>query len=87
MLAAAYDGLVNKTDPGAPLTGNIYESSAKRLPATWEEALVLFEKSAFIEKYLGSPYRKLYTACKRQEKDKIESRVTSVEYDAYLRDA
>lgn len=87
MLAAAYDGLVNKADPGAPLSGNIYDSGAKRLPATWEEALTLFENSGFAETYLGAPYRQLYAACKRQEKDKIESRVTSAEYDAYLRDA
>ena len=86
MLAAAYDGLVNKTEPSEPLSGNIYESKAERLPSSWEMALDLFEKSAFADKYFGAEFKKMYVACKRQEKDEIDSRVSSVEHDAYLRD-
>ncbi len=86
MLAAAYDGLVNKTEPSAPLSGNIHESNAERLPSSWDTALDLFEKSSFVDKYFGAEFKKMYVACKRQEKDEIDSRVSSVEHDAYLRD-
>ena len=86
MLAAAYDGIVNKIDPGKPFTGNVYASGAKRLPSSWEASLEVFEKSKFIAKYIGRDYQKLYLACKRQEKEQLERQVSSLEYDAYLRD-
>lgn len=86
MLAAAYDGLADKTAAPAPLCGNIYESNAERLPASWDAALVLFEDSSFIDKYFDADFKKIYLACKRQEKEEIESRVSSIEHDAYLRD-
>lgn len=86
VLAGAYDGLVNEIDPGKPFTGNVYKSGAKRLPPKWGEALDLFEKSAFVKKYFGAPYQKLYAACKRQELEILEGQVSSIEYDAYLRD-
>lgn len=86
ILAGAYDGIVNRIDPGKPFAGNVYESKAKRLPATWDTALAAFEKSPFIAKYLGRGYQKLYLVCKRQEKEQLERQVTSAEYDAYLRD-
>ncbi len=86
MLAGAYDGIVNKIDPGKPFSGNVYASGAKRLPSNWGDALSVFEKSKFITKYLGRDFQKLYLACKRQEKEQLERQVSSLEYDAYLRD-
>ena len=84
MLAGALYGIEHRIDPGAPITGNAYQSKAKVLPRQWDEALDLFEGSAFIAEYLGAGYRKLYAACKRQEKEQLESQVSSLEYDAYL---
>jgi glutamine synthetase len=86
MLAAAYHGIANKIDPGKPFAGDVYASGAKRLPSTWGGAMEAFENSKFIVKYIGRDYRKLYLACKRQEKEELERRVSSLEYDAYLRD-
>jgi glutamine synthetase len=86
ILAAAYDGLVNKLDPGKPASGNIYNSKAKRLPNAWETALELFEGSKFIKKYFGENYQRMYLACKLQEQDIIDRQVSSLEYDTYLRD-
>lgn len=86
ILAGAYDGIVNKIDPGKPFAGNVYHSKAKRLPSKWEEALARFEKSPFIAKYFGKPYQKLYAACKTQEREILDSQVSSLEYDAYMRD-
>lgn len=86
MLAGAYDGIVNRIDPGKAFTGNVYASGARRLPSTWETALGVFEQSKFIAKYLGRDFQRLYLACKRQEKEQLERQVSSLEYDAYLRD-
>lgn len=84
ILAGALCGIENKIDSGAPITGNAYQSKAKSLPNDWGAALDIFEHSEFIAEYLGSGYRKLYAACKRQEKEQLESQVSSLEYDAYL---
>ncbi len=86
MLAGAYDGLTRKLDPGKPFSGDVYASNAKRLPDKWEESLNVFAASKFIAKYFGKNFQGMYLACKRQEKAHIEQEVSSLEYDAYLRE-
>ena len=73
--------------PPEPLTGEHSESGCESLPSTWEEALARFERSDFIAEALGTRYRALFAACKRQEIEEIRAHVTEVEYDAYLRSA
>ncbi|HCS23596.1 MAG TPA: glutamine synthetase [Rhodospirillaceae bacterium] len=85
VLAAALERMAKKISPPAPLRGGA-KSAVKKLPATWDAALNAFEESAFIEKYFGAKYKKLYLSCKKQEKDELEKTVTSAEHDAYLRD-
>lgn len=85
ILAGAYQGLVEETDPGAPVEGDAYSSRVTILPNTWEAALTAFEESEFVGNRLGVRYKHLYSACKRQEKEKIEKAVSDVEYDTYLR--
>lgn len=84
ILAGALDGIEARMDPGPPLVGNVYASKALALPSRWDEALDIFERSGFIGKCLDSRYRRVYAACKRQEKGQLESQVSSLEYDAYL---
>lgn len=86
ILAAALDGLKARKNPPPASKGDAYAVKGKSFPVTWDEALNVFEKSAFIDKYIGKAYKKVYMACKRQEKMLIEAQVSSVEYDAYLRD-
>ncbi len=84
ILAGAYHGLVEQIDPGSPIKGDTYSLKSPPLPTTWDAALSAFETSDFIAEQLGVDYRKLYSACKRQEKDRIERIVSDVEYDTYL---
>lgn len=86
MLAGAFHGIQGHMDPGEPLTGSVYESNARHLPDVWEDALEIFEQSGFVKHYFGEAYHKVYFACKWSEKDELERHVTSIEYDAYLRD-
>lgn len=86
ILAAAFDGLSKGIEPPPALEGNVYHSNASTLPTNWSQSLDLFRRSSFIGEYFGSEYQKLYTACKEQEKEEIESRVSSLEYHSYLRD-
>ncbi len=87
MLAGALYGIQGKVNPPAPVKGSAYSlTTAPLLPATWEGSLAVFEKSKFISKFIGNDYKKLYLACKRQEKELIERDISSVEHQAYLRD-
>lgn len=86
MLAGAFHGIQGRINPGPPLTGSVYESNAPHLPDVWEDALEIFEQSGFMKHYFGDDYHKVYFACKWSEKDALERHVTSIEYDAYLRD-
>ena len=86
ILGGILAGLDGKTDPGQPAEGNAYAARAETLPLTWEKALARFQKSDFIADCLGADYRKLYAACKRQEKKLFDRMISDVEYDAYLRD-
>ncbi len=86
ILAGALEGIKKKINPHAPVKGNAYDSKAPLLPSSWENALNIFESSKFIDRYIGKKYKKLYLACKQQEKELLEAQVSSVEHDAYLRD-
>jgi len=54
------------------------------LPQFWNDALGIFEKSAFIRDYLGEELQRTFAMSKRMEKNEFDSRVTLMEYDAYL---
>ncbi len=86
ILSAAFDGIMKRSEPVPALEGNVYQSNALSLPNRWDDALEAFCHSPFIAEYLGSSYQKLYLACKEQEKEEIESQVSSIEYNSYLRD-
>lgn len=86
ILGGALEGLTKKIKPAPPIKGSAVVTKAPALPTSWGKALELFEKSKFIDPYIGKKYKKLYLACKRQEKDLLESQVSSAEHDAYLRD-
>ena len=86
ILGGILAGLEKQADPGPPVSGNAYASTAPHLPLTWEKAIARFRKSSFIADCLGEDYRKLYAACKMQEKTLFERMISDVEYNAYLRD-
>ena len=88
LLAAVHYGITNKVDPGPPVVGDGYAAAAEsgeRLPTTWFSAVDLFEKSEVLQDYLGARFCKMFTAVKRIEQDRFFSRVTSADYDWYLR--
>ena len=86
VLAGALHGIENAIDPGEAVDGNAIPDDALRLPVSWDDALDAFEASDFIGEYFGERYRTLFAASKRQEKQKFESIITTLEYETYLRD-
>ena len=85
VLAGALHGIEHAVDPGEPVVGNAIPDDATRLPVLWDDALDAFEGSDFIGEFFGEPFRKVFAALKRQEKQKFEAVITTHEYETYLR--
>ena len=83
ILAGALYGIEKKLKAPAAVVGDAGDVEPT-LPHFWNDAILAFERSKFIEEYLGSELKTNYARCKRQEKQEFDSRVTLLEYDAYL---
>ena len=83
ILAGILHGMDNKME-AAPPTVTGPEKQATVLPATWEAALLAFEKSKFIGQYLGEDFQRALTEIKRAEQDEFSAAVSTLEYDSYL---
>jgi glutamine synthetase len=83
ILAGALYGIEKKLKAPPAVVGDAGDVEPT-LPHFWNDAILAFERSKFIEEYLGSELRTNYARCKRQEKQEFDSRVTLLEYDAYL---
>ncbi|MEO0589798.1 MAG: glutamine synthetase family protein [Pseudomonadota bacterium] len=84
ILGGALDGMAAKADPGAPSTGNAYESDAPRLPPTWSAAIDAFDASQRARAIFGDLLVDLYAAGRRQERDQLDREIPPAEYAAYL---
>lgn len=85
ILAAMLHGLRGKLKAPPPIAGNGYEDATQQaLPRDWLAAIEAFEQGSILEPYLGPLFRRAFAACKRQEREVLERRVTDVEYQTYL---
>jgi glutamine synthetase len=87
VLGGIHHGITQRLDPGAPLQGNAYHDRTTRLPITWPEAAIAFERSAFIRDYFGADFQKLFVTTRRGELQEFESHVTPLEYEWYVRNS
>jgi glutamine synthetase len=83
ILAGALYGIENTLAAPQAVVGDAGDVEAV-LPHFWQDALEVFEQSDFIGDYLGAELQKTFSLCKRKEKSEFDSRVTLLEYDAYL---
>jgi glutamine synthetase len=84
VLAGMHHGIVNRIDPGKPLSGNAYRDGTTTLPITWPEAALAFEASQFARDYLGAGFHRLFALTRRGELQEFESHITTLEYDWYV---
>lgn len=84
VLAGMDHGLANAVEPPPETHGSAFSQPTPGLPPTWEHALERFDRSAFIGEYFGDAYRKLFSACKRQEQARFRRDIPAFEYDTYL---
>lgn len=86
VLGAALDGIERKLEPVAPIEGDAYSVSEDfpLLPNRWEQATEIFKKSSFMQEYFGDTFIRVLSAVKEQEQEKLYSKISDVEYEAYL---
>jgi glutamine synthetase len=84
VLGGIHHGLVNRLDPGPPLTGNAYDDHRTTLPTTWPDAARAFESSAVMREYLGERFQSLYATTRRGELRAFESHISPLEYEWYV---
>jgi glutamine synthetase len=92
MLAAGFDGIEKKIDPGVANTENLYELAEKELerrniaflPTTLREALDCFERDEVLQQALGLDCAAYYASVKRQEWREYHQSISEWERDHYL---
>mgnify|MGYP003951566295 CR=1 FL=1 len=92
MLAAGLDGIKNKIEPPAPVSGNVYRMSQrersrlkiKSLPGNLGEALDALEKDKVLKDALGEHTFQQFIAAKRAEWQEYIAAVHPWELDRYL---
>ncbi|RMD94354.1 MAG: glutamine synthetase [Alphaproteobacteria bacterium] len=67
ILGAALAGIEAGAEPPAPITGNAYAADLPQLPASWPEALTLFEKDEGMTGIFGEELQRNLVLTKRQE--------------------
>jgi len=67
VLGAALDGIAQKLTPPAPVTGNAYALDAPELPATWQDALDVFQTDPAVARIFPKALINNMAMTKRQE--------------------
>ena len=86
VLAGMHYGIVNKIDPGPPVTGNGYEQKpATPMPVNWFAALEKMRDSSFLKEYFGARFVEIFTTIKEAEADRFFAEPQPLDFDYYLR--
>jgi glutamine synthetase len=91
-LAAGLEGIEKDLDPGAPLSGNLYElteemlqqQQVNRLPHTLLDALRAFEQDPLVPEVFGAEFQQIYLSQKRKEWEKGFYKVSDEERSQQL---
>jgi glutamine synthetase len=67
ILGAALNGIEDKAEPPAPITGNAYALELPQVPTTWQDAIDAFEGSPDIARIFAPELIRNFVLTKRQE--------------------
>lgn len=84
VLAGAEYGLAHELEPAAPIEGNAYDLELPRFTSSWLAAIEALEESDFYREALGDDFIRTYTLMKRDERERVFSTITPLEYELYL---
>lgn len=86
VLAGALYGIENQLTAPKAVVGDAYSEVRNKvmLPTRWDDAIDACSKSEVLKDYLGEEFVRVFCAAKRQELKTLSTRITDVEYEAYL---
>lgn len=84
ILAGMHHGIADGLTPPPPLTGDAYVQEGDRLPTSLREAATVFAASAFVTRYFGAEFQRIFALMKLSEAAEFERIISEIEYDAYL---
>jgi glutamine synthetase len=85
ILGAALTGIEQEAEPPAPVTGNAYAMPGlQQLPATWGEAIDIFERSPIIAQLFAPEIVRNYILTKRQELHYMSELTAEERVELYL---
>ena len=85
MIAAALDGIENKTDPGPLFEGDAYAAAdLPRVPASLPEAIDAFASSAWLQEVLGAEVVAHFAHFAQAEQEAFDRAVTDAEKARYF---
>jgi glutamine synthetase len=85
VLTGMHHGIVNRLDPGAPVTGNGYEQPAPPMPTNWYAAAEAFRASNVMKAYLGERLVDIFATIKEVEADRFYAEPSALDFAWYLR--
>ena len=85
ILAGMHHGIVEKADPGNPVSGNGYERRAKYIPGNWFDAIDAFWRASILKEYFGKEFVDTYCTLKEVEADRFYAEPTARDFEWYLR--
>ncbi len=84
ILASMHHGIMEKLDPGEPITGNGGLELDTAIPRRPYKALEILKASHELKDYFGADYVEAYTATKVAEMDEFYEQLSPTEYAWYL---
>ncbi len=86
VLAGGLYGIENELEAPEPMVGDAYAAAdeSTRLPSRWEDAIKTLEHSEQVPHYLTEEFVRVYGAVKSAEYKDLCSRISDIEYEAYL---
>ncbi|MGB7243045.1 MAG: glutamine synthetase family protein [Sulfitobacter sp.] len=84
VLGAAINGIEDKQDPPAPITGNAYAAKLPQIPDNWKSAIDAFEASPEIARIFAPDLIRNFVLTKRQELHYMQELTPSEQTTIYL---
>jgi glutamine synthetase len=85
ILAGMHHGIVEKAEPGNPVSGNGYEKRAKYIPGNWFDAIDAFWRASILKEYFGKEFVDTFCTLKEVEADRFYAEPTARDFEWYLR--
>jgi glutamine synthetase len=84
VLGAAINGIEDKNEPPAPITGNAYAADLPQIPATWAKAIDAFESDPSVARIFAPELIQNFILTKRQELEAMEELSPAEQVEIYL---